>query len=483
MTNILSNESVEEEMRFRGIPGMAAAVMANGQLILCRGWGVKSRKKGTKVTEHTRFPIASCTKSMTSALIAMLVDEGVLNYDTPVTEYIPGFRLADPVASSQVTLRDLLCHRSGLGGHDGMWPGCISRAEFVRRLRYLKPNVPFRAKAQYSNVMYILIGHIAECVTGKSWEELVRERIFAPLGMSESSCTMKGLLSSSDYAQPYGIRNGELYPMTFWDVGLAGPAASVNSSAVDMAKWLSLQMNGGVGNGRRLIEPETFREMHRPQSVLPDSSGAAEGLSSCSQYGFGWRIGQYRGLEIQKHRGEIEGFSSIQAYLPERNIGAVLLTNLHAYGGPFLYTVLYTIFDRLLGLPQIDWRKKFHPADGCSPFAPQLDVRDLLPGPPVAGTSPAHCPTDYTGVFRNGGYGDIAITFAGKGLHLRFRDSRDLPMAHHHYETFQVDGIKEDTVTYSLPLTFLTDPVTGKVDRFLFRLEPSVGDILFERIR
>lgn len=469
-------------MQFWKIPGFAAAVIKDGQIISCDGVGVRNITDRKAVTKDTRFAVASCTKSMTSALIAMLVDDGLLDYDVPIREYIPHFRLNDPIASFQVTLRDLLCHRSGLGGHDGMWPAKISRAEFTRRLQYLKPNVPFRAKAQYSNIMYILIGHVAECVTGKSWEQLMKERIFLPLNMTESSCYTKDLYAASNHAEPYAIQNGKLYQLKPWNIDLAGPAASVNSTAGDMAKWLAMQINGGSVNGKRLIQPATFKEMHQPQSVLEDATGAVPGFASCHCYGFGWRIGQYRGFEVQKHRGEIEGFSSMQAYLPEQKLGVVLLTNLHAFCGPFLYTILYTAFDKLLGLPKINWAEKFHPLTQRNKFPTELAKCDLLPDSPAADTKLSHNPKAYTGVFQNEGYGKIHITFLNDLFYLQFQDAENLPMQHYHYETFKVNGIKEDTIIYSLPLTFLTNPQTGKVDGFLLRLEPSVNDILFKKL-
>lgn len=482
MQNILSKEFVEDEMRYWKVPGLSGAVIQDGETVFSGGWGVRGTETGGSVTEHTRFGIASCSKSMTSALIAMLVDDGLLDYDTPVAEYIPGFRLLDPVASAQVTLRDMLCHRTGLGGHDGMWPGSISRAEFTRRLRYLEPNAPFRSKGQYSNTVYTLIGHVAECVTGKTWEELIRERIFAPLAMTESSCSIEELRAEPDHAEPHCVRGGKILQIPTWDVNLAGPAASVNSSAADMAKWLSMQIEGGRAGNRQLIRPETFAQMHQPHISLPDSAGTLPGFSSCNLYALGWRTGQYRGFEIQKHMGKIEGFSSIQAYLPEKRIGAVFLMNLHTPSVYLLYTLLYTVFDQLLGLPGADWKKAFHPDGGPTEAMYRVNDIDLLPDPPVPGTRLSHKPEDYAGVYRSDAYGGAEVTLKDGSFRLRFRDLRDLPMNHYHYDTFKVEGVKEDTMTYSMPLTFLTDPETGAVSSFLFRLEPLVDAVLFRRV-
>lgn len=476
----MESEFVEREMEYWKVPGLAAAVVKDGEIAL-GGWGVKDAEAGGPVSEHTRFGIASCSKSMTSALIAMLVDEGLLDYDEPVRTYIPDFCLGDPVAAEQVTLRDILCHRTGLGGHDGVWPGTVSRAEFTRRLRYLQPNVPFRSMAQYSNTMYTAAGHVAECVTGKSWEELIRKRIFAPLSMAESCCTMAEFLASEDRAQPHYIRKLKPVPVAPWNVDLAGPAASVSSTAADMVKWLGLHIGGGSWNGRRLISPGTFREMHRPHVYLPDSAENLPGFSSCDLYALGWRTGHYRGFEIQKHMGKIEGFSSIQAYLPEKKLGAVFLVNLHILCVPFLHTLLYTAFDRLLGMPSVDWSAKFHPQGGLTEEMYRRNSIDLLPGKPVPGTRLSHAPEEYAGVYRSEGYGGAEVTVENGVFALRFRDLSGLPMTHYHYDTFRVDGVKEDTLTFSAPLTFLTDPETGAVDSFRFRLEPMVDDIVFRR--
>lgn len=270
---------------------------------------------------------------MTAFAVMRLAEKGLLDIDEPVASYIPGFALWDEASSRQVTLRDMLCHRTGVGGHDGAWPdNSISRVDYLKRLKYLEPNAPFRSLAQYSNVMYAAIGGIMEAVSGKKWETLLREEIFEPLGMDRTFCLMDEAASDENCAMPFRWNRG-LHEIPRWNIDQAGPCGSVMSSAEDMVKWISLHMEGGKKEGAYLLSPSDFMEMHRPQ-ILMDYPHVRGGRSL--GYGFGWRVMEYHGALVQQHTGKIEGYSAFQFYIPSLSSGAVYLQNLHAPDNPLI---------------------------------------------------------------------------------------------------------------------------------------------------
>ena len=254
----IDTDFIQEEMCCWGVPTLALSVVREGMEPFTAAFG-DIAEKGRTADAHTAFCIASCSKAMTSALAAMLVSEGKLNYDTPVVEYLPSFALADPEASENTTLRDILCHRTGLGGHDGIWPVPETLDQFTRRFRYLLPSAPFRKKAQYSNIMYALAGRLCEQVTGKDWSALMHEYIFSPLKMDESSCTADRLTRSGNWAVPHQVIEGRLTSLSVWNTDTVAPAASVNSTAADMTRWLDfLVRKGETAEGKRLIEESVF---------------------------------------------------------------------------------------------------------------------------------------------------------------------------------------------------------------------------------
>ena len=312
------------------------------------------------MTEDSKFCVASCSKSMTGVLIAALVDRGYLDLDTPVCNYVPEMKMWDAEASARMSLRDMLCHRTGLGGYDVIWPNEEGRGHTAERLRYLKPNKPFREVSQYSNLIYIMIGYVAERVTGRPWSELMKEYVFDPIGMDRTCCLASEILEDQDHAEPYQVIDGKVTKLPFWNMNMAGPAASVNSTARDMAKWIRFHMNGGKNErGEQIISEEIFRQIHQPQIAYNDSGRPDEDFYSCDGYGLGWRIGRYRGIWLQKHGGKIDGYSTLQMYLPEEKVGFILMMNLHTPSDPVFYPIVYSMMDSIFGLDEIDWDKRF----------------------------------------------------------------------------------------------------------------------------
>jgi len=307
-------------------PGLAIAVVHNGHVVYERAIGVRDVDQHLEVTPQTLFAIASCSKAFTTAALAVLADEGRLDWDLPVREYMPSFRLHDTLATERTSARDLVCHRSGLPRHDLLWYSSTkSRSELVHRMRHLEPSADFRSTWQYQNLMYMTAGYLIELISGQTWEEFVRDRIFAPLGMCDSTLSVEESQQSPDFALPYKKeRDDTVHEIPFYSQWAVGPAGGINSSIRDLARWVTMHLKGGRWEGTQLISEGQVREMQTPQMVMPPSDKYPEVLHP--SYGLGWFIQGYRGHNLLQHGGNIDGFSSLVTLLPRENIGVVVLT-------------------------------------------------------------------------------------------------------------------------------------------------------------
>lgn len=469
---------IRKMMDYYAIPGMAIGVIDRGEVHL-ESFGVRDAEGHPFLTD-TISGIGSCSKSMTALAVMKLSEKGLLDMDAPIASYIPGFALWDREASAMVSIRDMLCHCTGVGGHDGAWPdNSISRVEFLKRLKYLEPNAPFRTLAQYSNVMYAAVGGIMEAVTGKKWETILREEIFEPLGMDRTFCLMDEAAAHENCAMPFWWDHG-LHEIPRWNIDQAGPCGSVMSTAEDMVKWISLHIQGGEKDGSYLLSPSDFLEMHKPQ-MLMDYPHVKGGRSL--GYGFGWRIMEYHGAIVQQHTGKIEGYSAFQFYIPSLSSGAVYLMNLHAPDNPLIFAVQGFLLDAFLGRQEEDWYGMYTEAGKSR--APEdmyhhLEF-DCLPESRAEGPL-SHSLSDYIGAYWNPGYGTFSVTEKEGRLFLQEREVKDRPMTHLYYDTFQVDEVKEDTDLYRIPLTFYADD-TGRIAGFYLLMEPKMHSICFEKVK
>lgn len=479
----LNGAYIEREREYWGIPGIAVILIRPGaeDEFFCSGY--RDAEQKLPVDEDTQFCIASCSKSMTAALLAKLADLNKIDFDIPVRKMVPELMMMDETANSEMTIRDMLCHRTGLGGHDALWPGSESRKNLARRLRYLEPNLPFRQKAQYSNLIYALAGYAAEAVTGQSWEKLMRDLIFTPLSMERTTCTAEEILSDSNHAEPYRFNNGALEHLPFWNVDLAGPAASVNCTARDMAKWLHFHIDGGrTSSGEQLISEKNFSQMHEKQMDYVDSAGLPDDCYPGTGYCMGWQCGTYRGHKFQKHSGKIEGYSSLQVYLPDEKVGVGILMNLHSPSTPVFYTILYTILDQVLGYPCAHWEKKFRGNEDKAPAKSygdcEKDVTEGFLDSSEKGVEMPHPIEAYTGTYFDPGYGRVRITAKGQQLWLYYRD-QNLQMHHFGKNSFWLEGVKEDILVLKVPVNVIEDE-SGKIKGVEIRYEPLVSPIFFE---
>jgi CubicO group peptidase (beta-lactamase class C family) len=456
-------------------PGAAVAVVKNGEVIFAQGFGYRDREKKLPVTADTLFAIGSCTKAFTTFVMGTLVDEGKLDWDKPVREYIPEFALRDPVASEQLTPRDMVSHRSGLPRHDLVWYNNLSasRADLVARLRYLEPNQPLRAKWQYNNLMFLAAGYLVERVTGQTWEDNVRQRILDPLGMGHTTLSVEGSQRSDDFAQPYDERKGSLVRIPFRPITNMGPAGAINSSAADMAKWLILQLGDGALGGRRLIARATLDEIHAPQMVVGTPSDRPD--VSPPLYAMGWLTDIYRGHLRVLHDGNIDGFSAGVTLFPQDGIGFVVLVNQSDSLLPAALARLAA--DRLLALPPVDWL-----AEGRARLqqgrALERESRATQGTARHPGTHPAHPLPDYAGSYRNSGYGPLVVTLRGDRLEAVY-NGLVTPLDPWHYETWS-GADTADPILRGMKFTFRTDR-DGEVAALEAPFEQQVPDIVFAR--
>jgi CubicO group peptidase (beta-lactamase class C family) len=471
-------ESVErfvaEQLAAWEVPGCAVAAVRGGQVELAGGWGLRDREAGLPVTPDTLFAIGSVTKAFTATTIGALVDDGPLEWDRPLRDYVPGVRLHDPNASDRLTIVDLLSHRSGLPRHDLTWVGQPgrSRAEIVRCLRFLPLSRDLRQEFQYCNLGYLVAGHVVEALSGVRWEDFVRGRLLGPLGMRRTNLSVDEMLADDDHAVGYTRRDGVIVPVPQRPLPAMAPAGAINSSAADMARWLLAQLAGGQLDGATVMSPATAKRQLTPHMLVP-GSGEVPGLTSYA-YGLGWAIGRYREHDIALHAGGIDGFQTHCMLLPDDGIGVAVLTNTSA--SLMDGVVACRVLDELLGA---------EPLDLFSFLKPRFDAR--MAGTReakaarrvVSGAPPARPLSAYAGDYEHPGYGTLAIALSGDALKPSF-GTMDLSLVHRHYETFDLEWPELYDQPMIFPLTFQSG-ADGDVTALSVQFEPLVEPLRFAR--
>jgi len=459
------------------VPGVAVGVIQDGRVVVARGYGYRNLEDKLLVTERTIMAIGSNTKSFTAVLMAQLVDAGKLDWEKPVREYLPDFRMWDPYATREMTPRDLVSHSSGLPRHDLLWYGrTTTRKDVYKRLQYLEPTTSFRGRFQYQNLMFMTAGYLTEQLTGKSWEDQVRDQIFVPLGMTRSNLTVTESMKSDDFSYPYGLRDSAVVRIPFRQLDAAGPAGSINSSVEEMLKYVQFRIDSGSAGGRQLVSKAAVTKMQTPVIVANGFSGQ-EGLElGPTTYALAVAVTNYRGRKLVIHGGGIDGFLSQMSWLPNERIGVVVLTNFS--GANVANIITNHVYDVFLGLDQVDWigRQKTAMARGAVRADSVRKAREAERKP---GTSPSHAIADYAGTYEHPGYGRVTISVAGNGLELQIDDLKT-QLKHFHYDVFEI-GDAQTVVPIQGRATFMTN-TKGVVDRLALPLEPALPDRILTRV-
>jgi CubicO group peptidase (beta-lactamase class C family) len=463
---------VTNSMKTFEVPGMAVAIVKDGKVALAKGYGIRKLGDPTPVDEHTMFGIGSNTKAFTTAALAGLVDAGKLSWDDPVYQRLPGFVMYDPYVSHEMTIRDLLTHRSGMGLGEGdllFWPpSTYTREEIIYKLRFMRPASSFRSHYAYDNLLYMTAGQIIPAVTGISWDDYIRRNIFAPLGMNNSSVSNAAFKPGDNYAFPHERMDGKLQVIHFEVLDNAGPAGSINSCAVDMAKWVQLQLNNGkfIDHDGRLFSEQRSKEMWSPQTILPigNYSPPLVGLKpTFADYALGWSLRDYHGRKLVGHTGGVAGFVSRVMLVPEENLGVVILTNAEEDGA--FDSILYHLLDHYFALPATDWIAAFKSVRDVD----EKDAAETMKraeSARAAGSRPSLPLEKYAGTYNDAWYGPITIRLAKEteketekdegGLIITFDHTPTMigELQHWQYDTFQAhwrDRTIEDAfVTFTL---------------------------------
>lgn len=440
---------VEQARTAWKIPGAAMVMVHDDEVIYLAGHGTRELDGKEEITPDTLFPLASCSKAFTTTLMAMLVGQEKLSWDDRVPKHVPFFRLKDPLADAQVTLRDLVTHRTGVGGHDFLWYHAPwSPEESVRRLAHLKPSFPIRSRFAYQSTMFTAAGLAVGNAGGKAWEEQVRERIFTPLKMKTACCTSTEALKNPDRAMGHYLNDrGELEVIPEWyPVKLPNAAGSISASARDLVNWLRFHVNGGIVDGKRLVEEKHLRETHTPQMVIRQSEHEKklhpETHLMC--YGMAWVLQDYRGVKLISHAGAIEGFKVQITIVPELKLGFAILANVHFTR--MNLALAYTVLDSFLKVKKPrDWNSYLQKQVEEKQNADREKLRARL-AERQPGTKTSRGIAAFAGKYHHPAYGDSRIVYSRGQLTWRWSNFV-CRLEHFHFDTFVA-----------------TDPVLGRVE-------------------
>jgi CubicO group peptidase (beta-lactamase class C family) len=434
------------------VPGAAVVIVQDDRVVYLKGFGVREMGPGAKVTPDTVFAIASCTKAFTATLVAMLADEGKLKWDDKVRDHLDWFRLSDELADREVTLRDLLCHRTGMPRHDWLWSGTTGDSEdVIRRWCRGKSSTSFRSTWEYSNVPFTTAGVVAGRLCGSDWQTAIRKRIFEPLGMTSSGCTGREAVAAADHATPHYLGFDKTVKPIPWDnLDSARGAGSIHSTARDLGNWLRFQLAGGKFGDKQLLAERLLKETHTQQMLVRQEGRWAVFFPPKSTkflgYGLGWFVHDHRGEKCVSHGGTLTGFRAQCVLAPDKKAGVFVVANLRPSG--FTEAVAKAAIDHLLGLPAEDWVGHYKAAQALDDFnvavAAKKRQTDRKPD-----TKPSLPAKDYAGTYDERAYGRTTVTADGDKLTMKW-GKFTFRLDHYHFDTFTAVPVepKDELVSF-----------------------------------
>ncbi len=467
------------------VPGVALAIVKDGHVIVARGYGVRRLGDPPPVDGRTLFGIASNTKVFTATALGLLVEEGKLEWDAPVVRYLPWFQMWDPFVTRELTVRDLLVHRSGLGlgAGDLLWwpPSTYNRHEIARRLRFIRPATSFRSAYAYDNVLYLVAGEVIEAVSGQTWEDFVSTRILKRVGMTESNVRHSAAAAGGNVAATHAEVDGTVRPIKPFDSDNTNPAGGINSSAEDMARWVSVLLDEGrLPDGSRLFSERTARELTTIVTPLAPGDPAPELAAQRRNfrgYALGLNVLDYRGKKMVTHTGSLPGYVSRVTLLPELRLGVVVLTNQESEEA--FNAITYQVLDYYLAAPPVDWLDAYGKFSertqasvaAASKRAAAARAPDSRPSLPLA---------RYAGTYNDAWYGDVEITHENGRLVVRFTHTPSLvgDLEHWQHDTFIVRW-RDRELRADAYLTFALDP-DGTIEQAKMRAVSPATDFSFD---
>lgn len=469
---------ITKSMKDWKIPGLAIAVVKDDKIVYIKGFGTREVGKDEPVDENTVFAIGSTTKAFTTTSIAMLVYDKKLKWTDPVVQHMPGFQMYDPWVTREMRVNDLLCNRSGLGAQsEYLWYATdLTRDQIISRLRYIKPESSFRYNYAYRNAMFLTGGQLIPTVTGASWDDFIKTRIFTPLGMTRSYTTVRELKGLGNVSSPHTDINGKVTAIPFRNIDNMAPAGAIDSSIRDMAQWVRLHLSGGVYNGKQVVGKAEIEETHKQYTPIYTNEDLKLQFPSTNRvdYCLGWVTMDHYGHLLVWHNGSIDGNLAFVGLVPEQHLGVVILTN---YDQHMLHQALFLeVIGRYLSLPDPDWSAKYLTLWNQHQTKTAKATKDLL-GAKVPNTHPTLPLQSYVGTYQNEAYGPVKITLAGDHLILRASSYLIADLQHFNYDTFQAnwrDPVIATRMDVPTLITFSIDSI-GKVSNM------KVFDMEFEK--
>jgi CubicO group peptidase (beta-lactamase class C family) len=446
---------VLESMKAWEVPGLAIAIVEGDDVVYAKGHGYCDLDNDKPVTPSTIFAIGSCTKSFTAAAVAMSVAEGGLDWDDKLVDLLPAFQLFDPYVTREVTVRDVLAHRCGLPHADHLWFGStLDRDQIVYRMRLVEPQSSFRYTFDYSNNMYIVAGEIIRSVSGITWDEFMKARIFKPLGMTESTVSISAIADVKEAAVPYLHLDEKRVAVPWRNMDNAAPAGGINSNVVDMSRWLRLLLNDGVFEGQRILDSLQVEEIYTTQVVIHPQSPVKFTFPMGSEflgYGLGWFVSSYHGHRVVEHAGGVDGMMAHVALVPDLELGIVVLSNMITQFLPL--AISQWVIDRQLGLPETDWSTER--LNSFRAYQQRLEAaEEEKEASRNADAPPSLLPAAYAGTYSHAYYGDVMVCVRADSLVFDFTPSFNATLAHWHHDTFKAVWpdrmMGEDFVTFVL---------------------------------
>lgn len=465
--------------------GFAVAVVEKDQIVYAKGFGFKDYENKIPVTTSTQFAIGSCTKAFTASLLGILKKEGKVDFDKPVRDYLPALKFYNNNLNNYVTLRDMMSHRTSLPRHDFSWYlfQSHSRDSLIERIQYLQPEAGLREEWLYNNFMFMAQGAVVENISGKSWEDNIREEIFMPLGMNESNVTLNEWEKNGNAAIGYSVKKDSIIQkLDYYDIAAMSPAGSINSSVNDMAKWVITWINGGKFQGKEILPAAHVQDAISSQMVIGSGfPGKLHKDMYFANYGLGWGLSSYRGHYRVEHGGNIDGFSANTSFFPADSIGIIVLCNQDGSSVPSI--VRNILADRMLQLQRNDWESEIKNAADVAKKESK-DAEKNIVSTVVKNTNPTHSFNDYEGNFENPGYGTIAIKLVNDSLYAQ-AGVMHIWLSHYMYDIFQpmINDRKTgiDTADKSFPKFSFSMNEAGDIVRFSVPFEAGIDPIVFTK--
>ncbi len=469
---------MEQVLKDWNTPGIGVGIVVNDKLAFAKGYGYRDYEKKLPFTPTTLCQIASNSKLFTTVAAGMLVEEGKLTWDKPVRESVPAIQFYNDQLNNNVTLRDMLSHRTGVTRHDLIWfKSPFTRKELFEKLKYLEPQQPMRETFLYNNLMFSAAGYIIELKSGRAWEQFVRERIFTPLDMSATTYTISDMTQHTDHGVPFREKRDsfELYKIPYYeDTEGVAPAGAIISNIDELSHWLIALMNDGKYHGKQVLPGSVLKASLQPAIGLPNTLGESLGFWEVLNpaYGMGRQTAAYRGHLITYHGGDLPGFHSQVSFMPNDKIGVIVFV-IGDHSAPLYNVVSYNVYERLLGMDQTPWSQRRLQQRLASKKA-GTEARAKAGGDRVPNTKPSHALADYVGDYENPAYGTLKIGLKSDALQFGFHEFQ-FPMSHFHYDRFDTP---DDEQYGKFSVNFRTNP-QGDVDNAAISLDEA--EVVFTR--